>query len=96
MKFPMEVVRFKNINKNYVVATDGTVWRVKKNGDISMIKPLKHKNGRLFVFLSVDGKKSIKFVHKLVLETFVGKFEKKIYFKDGDITNVSLSNLFYY
>lgn len=59
------------------------------------LKPSDCGNGHLCVTLSVNGKKHKKYVHRLVLETYVGKCPKNMNccHNDGDPANNNLSNL---
>lgn len=89
------MVKFKHIIKNYIVGSDGTIWRVKKDGDINYVKPFKNKAGKYQVTLFIDGKGVTKLREKIVIEAFLGKKDLKIIHKDGDVSNDNLDNLYY-
>lgn len=55
---------------NYSITKDGRIWT--RRGKGRWLKPRVHSGGYLYVQLSHNGKAIDFFVHRLVLETFVG------------------------
>ena len=60
-------------NNDYYADEDGHIYFL-KNGEYREVKPFPHKAGaqHLQITLRYNGKRKNKFVHHLVLETFVG------------------------
>lgn len=84
----------------YEVSNLGKVKRVAPGTRTFVGRLMKHHvgiggKGYLSVFLSVDGVSKRCYVHRLVLEAFVGKVPKGMQccHNDGDVTNNSVSNL---
>ena len=64
--------------------------------DWKRMRPRKHRGGYCFVLLYKDGKAYNKYVHRLILETFVGPCPNGMqcrHFPDGDKRNNRLDNL---
>lgn len=55
---------------NYSITKDGRVWSHISN---RWLKSNKNSHGYLFVILPKDGKSNYKQIHRLVLETYIGK-----------------------
>jgi hypothetical protein len=54
---------------HYFTTKDGRIWSVFSQ---RYLKPQKNNNGHLYVYLYKKGKKSKKYIHRLILETYVG------------------------
>jgi hypothetical protein len=91
---------------NYYIDSDGVVWSNKKKGgndrrpgrigDLRQLKISRNKRGYCIVGLDVGGRNVSRFVHRLVLEAFVGPRpdgKEACHFPDHDKTNNQLSNL---
>lgn len=78
----------------YYVSNKGQVKSV-KNGVEHILKPQKQSAGYLCVFLSVNGYKECKLIHRLVGEMFLDNPDNKpqINHKDQDKTNNDVENL---
>ncbi len=72
----------------YTITKDGTISR---NGN--KINPRKDDDGYMIVDLWKNGKRSTKFVHRLVAENFSGGAGEETDHKDKDRTNNSADNL---
>lgn len=90
----------------YFASSDGTIWTAKRKGGASRaagqrgeLVPLKtspNRRGYLLVGLDVKGRNVSRFVHRLILETFVGPRpdgKEACHFPDHDKSNNALSNL---
>jgi hypothetical protein len=87
----------------YRVGDDGSVWscRIIGPGGVGKkwrrLSPIVNtlRKGYLFVAPRRDGKNHIRFVHRLILEAFVGKRPAGMQCRhlDGDVTNNRLVNL---
>jgi hypothetical protein len=86
----------------YRISRDGVVqscWgrgrRDWQNGTWRPLKPIPRRGGYLTVNLSRSGQKSIRYIHSLVLEAFVGPRPPGLIgcHNDGDRTNNRLGNL---
>jgi hypothetical protein len=90
----------------YLVGDDGTVWTTKRKGGNDRApgrrgepRPLKiqrNRKGYCLVNIDVDGRNRTRFLHQLVLETFVGPKPPGMegcHYPDGDKSNNRLSNL---
>lgn len=77
---------------NYMVTEYGQVWSMKNNHWLS---PCDNGVGYLYVCLCIKGQIKHKYIHRLVLEAFVGPGLKgmECRHKDGDSTNNRLNNL---
>ena len=66
-----------------------------QNGTWRPLKPIPRRGGYLTVNLSRSGQKSIRYIHRLVLEAFVGPRPPGLVgcHNDGDRTNNRLANL---
>ena len=82
----------KNYEGLYQIDQFGNVYSLTRK---RIRKPQKSKEGYLRLGLKKNGVQSIKFVHKLLYETFVGAIPKgyQIHHKDFNPLNNSLSNL---
>jgi hypothetical protein len=82
------------------------LYKIDVNGDVlscerrrrrkeKLLKPATTPNGYKFVRLSKDGKCEIKYIHRIVSETFIPNTENKpcVNHKDGVKTNNHVSNL---
>lgn len=95
---------FKNGRKIEIIqVSDFSDYFVSKKGDVyscknQRFKKLKNRftNGYICVSLCKDGKVYSKYVHRLVLETFVGPCPDGLEccHKDGNKSNNDLSNLY--
>jgi hypothetical protein len=85
--------------KGYFITTLGEVWSSPKKGSSKKgmwLKPFKNKqNNYLTVALRWKGKTFKKYIHQLVLETYVGKCPKGMECRhlDGNRINNNLGNL---
>lgn len=78
---------FKSFHKNYSVLDEG---EVRNDRTQKILKPYENNKGYLRV--KIDGKHL--FIHRIVLETFVGKRKnKQVNHKDYNRKNNQLSNL---
>lgn len=91
----IEAVEFKNINKKYVVSSDGLIWRILSDGDITMINLTIDKFGKKRVIIFSSGVYKVCCVHKLILGAFLGIADREVIPLDGNYSNTSLSNLVY-
>lgn len=93
MKYEIrDVVGYENL---YMVDNKGNIFRVKKDG-LKLLKPIKDKDGYLFVGLSKFGKIKLKKIHRLVLEAFLPNKDADkltVNHKDEDKTNNNINNL---
>lgn len=81
--------------ENYMVDTDGNVFRIKKDG-LKILKPMKNSDGYLQVKLYLYGVYKYFTVHRLILLTFCpneNSDKLTVNHKDEDKTNNSLENL---
>ena len=92
----MKVARIENFN-NYYITTSGDVYnqnyhRTKK---IKKIVSAKSANGYLHVALYKNGKRTEKWIHRLVAEAFIPNQSDKreVNYIDGNPTNNNVSNL---
>ena len=92
--------------EGYFATADGKIWTSKRKGGNARaaglrgeLRPLKanpNKRGYLLVGLDVDGRNVSRFVHRLILETFVGprpEGKEACHFPDHEKSNNALSNL---
>jgi len=78
---------FKSFHKNYSVSDQG---EIRNDRTQKILKP--YENNKSYLRVKIDGKH--KFVHRLVLETFVGKSkDKQGNHKDYNRQNNKLDNL---
>ena len=93
-------------HKNYFIGDDGTVWSAKrkggndrsagKTGELRRMKIQTNGSGYCIVTFDMDGERRTRFVHHLVLETFVGPKPEGMeacHYPDPDKRNNALSNL---
>lgn len=81
--------------QGYFAANDGTIWS-ERCGELVLLKPTPTKKGYLRVSLSRDGKSYTRFVHALILLTFVGPKPtgmEACHYPDEDKRNNRPSNL---
>ena len=87
----------KIIFNNYIITSDGHVYKKDASKEISSHVSKGNRSTRVRVHLTVSkGKRKMFYLHKLVVETFIKNYNDKtddIVFIDGDITNCSLDNL---
>ncbi len=76
----------------YSVSEDGNVWSIASNKYRKLCKDV---YGYLQVDLSKDGKRSMKKVHRLVMEAYIGSSDLVINHKNGNKLDNNLSNLEY-
>ena len=95
----MEVWKVVSGFPNYEVSDGGLVRRaVGQGGEASgaVLKPRAGKKGHMYVNLFADGKSNSRYVHRIVLEAFVGPnpLDKPCCgHRDGNPSNNNLSNL---
>lgn len=80
----------------YYITDDGRVWSdSRKNGIERFLKPIKSKDGYLFVNLYKNGKPKVMRVHRLVAQAFIENPDNKPYVNhiDGNRTNNAANNL---
>lgn len=86
----------KGYGKKYLVDTKGVVYVKKVNG-YKIRKSSKNKNGYMVVTLRLmNGKTKTNYIHKIVLETFVGPCpdgKQARHFPDRNRSNNNLNNL---
>ena len=77
---------------NYAITKDGKVWSCNRN---KWLKYDKSNKGYLRVTLCKNGKTKHKYIHRLILETYVGKCLKGMECRhlDGNKLNNELDNL---
>ena len=80
--------------ENYYVNENGEVFNNKYN-KMRKLKPYKKTDGYLLVDLRFNGKRSVKRVHRLVVENYLPNPNNytDVNHKDGDKSNNELSNL---
>lgn len=87
----------KVIFDNYVVTSDGHVYKKDTDKEISLHINSSNRSTRLRVHLTVSKGKRLTFnLHKLVAQSFIKDYNEKtdeIIFIDGDFKNCSLDNL---
>ena len=86
-------VRFHQIKPGYRIGDDGTVWsRRAADGEWRQLKPTPQYRGHMAIWL---GRKDQRFVHRLVLEAFVGPCPDGMECRhlDGNPGNNRLDNL---
>lgn len=85
--------QIKDFPKYYITKT-GKVFKKNVTGLMKEVKPFLNHNNYLRVQLYKNGKPLKKFVHRLVIETYIGFEEgKQVNHKDGDKLNNTLENL---
>lgn len=90
--------KIKKINgfEDYVITSTGEVISTKNNA-FKMLRPNYHQKGGtgyLKVFLYKDGKRYVRFIHRLVTEHFIGEYKYlQVNHKDFDKQNNNLDNL---
>lgn len=81
--------------ENYMVDTEGNVFSIRKDG-LKLLKPLKEKNGYLYVKLYLYNIPKNFYIHRLVMLTFnpnENSDNLTVNHKDENKTNNSLENL---
>jgi len=101
--YVMSIKYVKGFNKFYCISDNGRVWsryirgsdNSKRKGKWRRLKFIKQSSGHLMVGLYLDGKQYRRFVHSLVLETFIGPCPKKLECRhlDGNPANNKIENL---
>lgn len=86
------IKKFKNV---YEISNIGQVRSFNKNTNGKIMKQNRNTKGYLFVELRKNKKRFIKKVHRLVMETFIGKSKLQVNHKDGNKHNNNLKNLEY-
>ena len=89
------IEQFKLISNydNYMVSNFGSVWNSKTN---EILKMHMNKHNYIFVYLyNNQSKRTIKFIHHLVLQEFINISDHKpfIHHIDGNFMNNHLTNL---
>lgn len=87
--------------KDYFISNMGTIYSIAKRANRPKPKKMvklslcKHKSGHFSIYLRIDGKPYKRWVHRLVLETFVGKCPPKNECRhlDGNPSNNDVKNL---
>lgn len=79
-------------DNNYIVYNDGKIY---SNKSSLFLKPVNNGNGYFFVNIWSNGKPKIKYIHRVVAETFLENSNNHRYVDhiDRDKTNNHLSNL---
>ena len=87
----------KVIFNNYVITSDGHVYKKDSNKEISVHVSNVNRSIRTRIHLTVSkGNRKMFYLHKLMVETFITNYNEKtddIIFIDDDVTNCSLDNL---
>lgn len=78
----------------YFAGDDGFIYS-DKYLNMKRLSLVNHKNGYTYVQLSLNGKKLLKRVHRLIALAFLGKSELQVNHIDGNKSNNNLSNLEY-
>lgn len=94
---PADKKKFFNYRHLKFKQVNGLQFYNEKAGTIQLqkLRPLKNGNGYLSVRLSLEGKKTKEYIHRLILMTFKGPFPagKQTNHKDLNRANNKLSNL---
>lgn len=80
----------------YSITPDGRVFSHVSGGKKEMKQSL-HKRGYKVLSLSYNGYKEVKYLHKLLAETFLDNpcNRYRVWFKDGNKENINIDNLTY-
>lgn len=94
----MSDVEYKTIDRfpGYRFGSDGSVWSSVRYPSWKIMYPFVAKTGHLRVGLTMRGKQTSYFVHRLILEAFVGPRpdkEEGCHFPDRNPANNAISNL---
>lgn len=102
------VVKYKPVLLNgksiigYRIGNDGSVWSCRKRSCVvtlgnewHQLKPIKKDTGHMMITVMVSGKQKCLYIHRLVLEAFVGPCPEgmECCHEDDNPSNNNLSNL---
>ncbi len=93
----MDIIEeWKELKKEYLLSSLGRVKRWRGN-KAHYVKSFLDNKGYNFITLCTDGKKKSYSLGKLLAETFIGECPPKhcLGFRDGDISNISLDNIYW-